>query len=462
MKRGTILLYRCIIKGTDNINQYEELIKVFIPPGGYVMLGQDAEADGAAVIDVSRGREAAKRQLYRSLEEYTGKSPKWGTLTGIRPVKLAGELYRRLKDPEKARETLLTEYLLSPEKRDLIWDILKYQERTAGRPAERTISLYVGIPFCPTRCLYCSFASNQAEREEMDRYMAALHTEISAAAEESARCGISPESVYIGGGTPTSLDAESLEDLLGLIKESFDMKMIREFTVEAGRPDTITEEKLEVIKAAGADRISINPQTMKEETLRIIGRSHTVDDIYRAFELAGRAGFRSINSDLIAGLPGEDAEDFSRSLKAVAELGADNITLHTLAVKRASRLKEADETYNYRNEDLVYEMLSEGRAQLSGRGYLPYYLYRQKHTSGNTENIGYCTGDRISIYNIRIMEEAQSVLALGAGAISKIYFPEENRLERVANVTNYQIYTDRIDEMIERKRKGFFAFAGKI
>ena len=206
----------------------------------------------------------------------------------------------------------------------------------------------------------------------------------------------------------------------------------------------------------GVGRISINPQTMHQETLDLIGRRHTVEQTREAFRMAKAAGFECINTDLIAGLPGEDYPAFAQSLDEVLELGADNITLHTLAVKRASRLKEMDENFNYREEELREKMLTHASETLRGAGFRPYYLYRQKHTSGNTENIGYCREDKISVYNIRIMEERQSILALGAGGISKIFFPAENRLERVANVSNYEIYIERIDEMIARKRNKFF------
>ena len=240
------------------------------------------------------------------------------------------------------------------------------------------------------------------------------------------------------------------------VREHFDLTHIKEFTVEAGRPDTITEGKLDIMQRYGVDRISINPQSMKQETLDLIGRAHTVKDVERAFALAKLHGPQIINTDIIAGLPGEDFEDFKYSLESIIGLAATNITLHTLAVKRASRLKEMDEEFNYRNEELREEMLTYAMQRLRESGYRPYYLYRQKHTSGNTENIGFCRDDAASVYNIRIMEEAQSILALGAGGISKIWFPAENRLERVANVSNYEIYIDRIDEMKERKRIGFF------
>ena len=493
-------MYRCSIYGTDKINQYEELIKVFLQPGEYEISGvaevpddlpakvsaeapakdpagdtekktffgvlQQAAAkiaevaeqsvqDMATVCVFDGDKDAVKRQIYRDLKALTGKQPKWGILTGIRPVKMAGELVRKTGDPAKARRILLDDYLMSPEKADLVLEIYQYQQEITGRPKDNSLSLYLGIPFCPTRCLYCSFTSNQVKKPEIDRYLEALFHEIEFAGKGITEDGYEIESIYIGGGTPTTLDEEQLEAFLQKITEQFDLSKVKEFTVEAGRPDTITAGKLEVMKRYGVDRISINPQTMKQETLDIIGRAHTVDDVEAAFAVAKEHGPGIINTDLIAGLPGEDFADFKRSLDRIVELGVGNITLHTLAVKRASRLKEMDGEFNYRNEELREEMLSYAMETLA-KGYRPYYLYRQKHTSGNTENIGFCRDDAASVYNIRIMEEAQSILALGAGGISKIWFPAENRLERVANVSNYEIYIERIDEMTERKKNGFF------
>ena len=335
-------------------------------------------------------------------------------------------------------------------------EILEYQRKTSGDPPEKSCGVYIGIPFCPTRCLYCSFTSKQVGEEEIVRYLQGLEQEIDFAAAAATEEGLQIESVYIGGGTPTTLDEGKLESLLSRIRSRFDLNSCREFTVEAGRPDTITEGELAVMQANGVGRISINPQTMHQETLDLIGRRHTVEQTREAFRMAKAAGFECINTDLIAGLPGEDYPAFAQSLDEVLELGADNITLHTLAVKRASRLKEMDENFNYREEELREKMLTHASEVLRGAGFRPYYLYRQKHTSGNTENIGYCREDKISVYNIRIMEERQSILALGAGGISKIYFPAENRLERVPNVSNYEIYIDRIDDMMDRKRQKFF------
>lgn len=441
-------MYRFRFNNIENTSQYEELIKEFLQPSEYGPAGEKL-----LEYTFTGDKEEVKRQIYRDLSHQTGKSPKWGILTGIRPVKLAGELLDQGKDPE----TVLKEsYLVHDSKRALVRDILDYQRAKAGKPVQKSLSVYIGIPFCPTRCLYCSFTSNQVQQDQMEPYLAALKKEIEYAGAAAKNAGYKPETFYFGGGTPTTLTAGQLDSLLSKVSDAFAIGGVREYTVEAGRPDTITEDKLQVLIDHGVDRISINPQSMKQETLDLIGRRHTVEDVYKAFELAWKVGIEVINADLIAGLPEETEADFARSLEEIIRLGANNITLHTLAVKRASRLKEMDENFNYKDEELRERMLSSAHEPLRGRSYQPYYLYRQKHTSGNTENTGFCLDDRPGLYNIRIMEEAQSNLALGAGGISKVYFPEENRLERVANVSNYEIYIDRIDEMIERKRKGFF------
>ncbi len=318
------------------------------------------------------------------------------------------------------------------------------------------IGLYIGIPFCPTRCVYCSFPSYQADYDSIKKYLEALEYEIRFAGEAAARQGLFPESVYIGGGTPTVLKDEDLSGLLKTIEESFDLGATKEFTVEAGRPDTITESKLVVLRESGVDRISINPQSMKPETLDKIGRRHSPEDVISAFSIADSLGFNVINTDLIAGLPDEDPGDFANSLKTIIGLGPDNITIHTLAVKRASGLKDIDKEYSYRQGEKIDLMLGSGRSMLEESGYIPYYLYRQKQMAGNLENVGYSFPGKESVYNIRIMEEDQTILALGAGAITKVRYPEENRLERIPNVANYQIYIERIEEMIDRKRKGIF------
>ena len=441
-------MYKFKINNVENTSQYEELIKEFLQPNEY-----GEEGDILLEYDFKGDKEEIKRQIYRDLSGYTGKSPKWGILTGIRPVKLAGELLDRGEDPKQVLKDL---YLVDASKAALVQDILDYQREVAGKPAPQSLSVYIGIPFCPTRCLYCSFTSNQIEQKQMEPYLNALCKEISYAGNAAKAAGYNVETLYFGGGTPTSLSADQLDMLLTKVSDAFALGGVREYTVEAGRPDTITEEKLQVLFDHGVDRISINPQSMKQKTLDLIGRRHTVEDVYKAFELAWKTGIEVINADLIAGLPEETVEDFKYSLEEIIKLSAGNITLHTLAVKRASKLKELDENFNYKDEELRERMLVWAHERLENCGYRPYYLYRQKHTSGNTENTGFCKDDRPGLYNIRIMEEAQSNLALGAGGISKIYYPAENRLERVANVSNYEIYIDRIDDMIDRKKKGFF------
>ena len=260
------------------------------------------------------------------------------------------------------------------------------------------------------------------------------------------------ESIYIGGGTPTTLEAGQLELLINTVSDSFGIDASAlEFTVEAGRPDTITALKLETLKSLGIDRISINPQSMKDETLRAIGREHTADDIRQGFLLARDAGFDVINADLIAGLPGEDEHDFEGSLKEVIELGAENITVHTLSVKKGSRLRDSDPEYYRRNTATVSNMLDISRDMLTEAGFCPYYIYRQKHQMGAFENVGWCKPGKHSIYNIRIMEDKQTIIGLGAGAVGKVYYPDGDRLERIANVSNYKIYSERFDEMLARK-----------
>ena len=398
-----------------------------------------------------------KRFLYRTLSKVTGQELPWGNLTGIRPTKIAYGMLDEGRSDAEILDFMEQSHYVSEEKALLGIDIAK-RERDLLKEIhyEGGYSLYIGIPFCPTTCLYCSFTSYPiaAFRRQVDAYVDAVIKEMDYVAENFQDKVL--DTVYIGGGTPTTLEPEQLDRLITALKSKFDFSTVKEFTVEAGRADSITREKLEVLHRHQVSRISVNPQTMKQETLDIIGRKASVEQVLTAYRLARKVGFDNINMDLIAGLPGEDFADFKRSLDRIVELGAENITLHTLAVKRASRLKEMDGEFNYRNEELREEMLSYAMETLRAKGYRPYYLYRQKHTSGNTENIGFCRDDAVSVYNIRIMEEAQSILALGAGGISKIWFPAENRLERVANVSNYEIYIDRLDEMMERKKNGFF------
>ncbi len=464
-------MYRIIINGVNDKYEYEELTKVFLNPKDFVLLSGDDEltdsdvSDKVITINASELslddcdektlKNRIKHRLYKELSALTSKKPDWGILTGVRPVKLAGELIKK-NGREKTFKLLCEDYLLSSEKANLIIDTYEFQQHKAGVPPDRSAGVYIGIPFCPTRCLYCSFTSNQKGPEEIARYLKALNREIEYVGNKMRCKDITAESLYIGGGTPTTLSADETDSLLGLIENSFDLSKLREFTVEAGRPDTITEEKLNVLRRHKIGRISINPQSMKASTLELIGRAHTPDETRKAMSLARKAKIPIINMDVITGLPEETPSDFRETLSELIDYGAENITVHTLAVKRASRLIEQDPDYHYRQGETVRVMLEIANEMLRAAGYKPYYLYRQKHMAGSFENIGWCLNNTECIYNIRIMEEAQTIAALGAGGISKQYYPEENRLERVANVSNYEIYIDRLDEMIERKEKNLF------
>ena len=436
-----------------------ELIDQFIMPTQYKLF-EDGLDNDKEIIDLKsalmgESKDAIKREIFHKLSTSTGLRPEWGILTGIRPVKLCGELIDA-HGLDEARRVLKNEYLIDDSKIDMIVKMYNYQIASFGKAKENSVGMYIGIPFCPTRCLYCSFISSQAENEKLEAYVDTLIEEIKEIGLRLDNSKFHIESLYIGGGTPTTLNENQLNRLLDAINKYLDIHSIKEYTIEAGRPDTINLEKLKIIKAHECERISINPQSMKPETLVTIGRSHTPLEIEKAFELAHSLDFNSINADLIAGLPGEELSDFDASLEKIIGLGADNITIHSLSVKRASRLKDEDPAFHYKQSSITNSMTAKGFETLCNRGFEPYYLYRQKHMAGAGENIGYCKPEKAGLYNIRIMDEHQSILALGAGAISKRFYPEENRLERIPNVSNVGNYINRLDEMIERKDKMFF------
>lgn len=448
-------MYRILVPNEKSRYRLAELANMFLPATDYEFLAEtDSSHSFDLIVGETEGNGNRQKQIvYDFFTERTGRTLDWGILTGVRPVKLLAELLSR-QSPQEVQTTLRNEYRVSSEKVELLLDVYKTQTTVHFDPAPPAVGLYVGIPFCPSRCLYCSFPSNVISEEEARHYLEALYKEIDAVSGMLTANGWYSESIYIGGGTPTSLDSEDFKNLLQRISQRFKTKQTREFTVECGRPDTIDRDKLNAILEHGAERISINPQTMADRTLERIGRSHSAQQIRDAFTLANASGIPMINADLIAGLPGEEVSDFSRSLEEVLKLKPANITVHTLAVKKASRLIEEDQDYAYRRGVAAKEMLALGHETLGREGYRPYYLYRQKHMAGNLENVGYALPGTESLYNIRIMAEDQSIIALGAGGISKMYYPEENRLERIPNVTNYRIYIERIDEMIQRKGKG--------
>jgi len=393
-----------------------------------------------------------KRFLYEVLSKATGKSLPWGNLVGIRPTKIAYSLLEEGKSRQEIVEHYFQEYYTSPEKAELAVDIAERERKLlAGVHYQDGYSLYIGIPFCPTTCLYCSFTSYPIGRcrELTDAYVDCVIRELEYVAESHGHKIL--DSVYIGGGTPTTLEPEQLERLLGKLKSLFDFRTVKEFTVEAGRADSITEEKLQVLYRHGVTRISVNPQSMKQETLDVIGRKASVKQVEEAYALARRVGFDNINMDLILGLPGEMEADVQHTIDRVVELAPDSLTVHSLAIKRASRLNQwiqENGVSTLRNTDETMKIAAEGAKKL---GLVPYYLYRQKNMSGNFENVGYAREDRLGLYNILIMEEVQTIIACGAGSISKRVYPD-GRIERCENVKEVAQYIERIEEMIERKR----------
>ena len=330
------------------------------------------------------------------------------------------------------------------------------QRPLIGNRDNRTVSVYIHIPFCSTRCLYCSFPSDLIRwvSNKIGAYLDCLEREMSTLSEEFRKRGISADTVYIGGGTPTVLEYSDLERMLGIVESCITSRFhLLEYTVEAGRPDSLDPRKLQLLKKYGVTRISINPQSMNQETLDRVGRSHTVEDVVRVYRQAREAGFDCINMDVILGLPGETARHMDRTMEALAALKPDNITVHTLAVKRASALKESFCQYDPSRRGLAEEMAAVCGKWIEKLGMVPYYLYRQKYMLDHLENVGYTVPGKECLYNIHIMEEKRSIWAFGAGAASKLYHPAEDRLERIGNVKNLDEYIGRIGEMIEKKRK---------
>lgn len=394
-----------------------------------------------------------KRLVYSLLSRDTGKTLPWGTLTGIRPTKIAMGLIEEGKSSEDTAACMKAMYLVSDAKAALSVEIAE-RERHILRNIDyqNGYSIYVGIPFCPTTCLYCSFTSYPLSRHsgKADAYVAAIEKELAYTAEAFRHKKLN--TVYFGGGTPTTLTAEQLDHVLTFIDRHFDYTWLQEFTVEAGRPDSITREKLEVLRKHRISRISINPQTMKQATLDLIGRHHTVDQIKETFYMARELGFDNINMDLILGLPEETIGDVRRTMEELKRLRPDNITVHSLAIKRAARLNIFWEKYAHMTMENSDETMAVAADAAASLGMNPYYLYRQKNMAGNLENVGFAKPGREGIYNILIMEEKQSIVAIGAGATTKAVFPD-GRIERADNVKDIDQYLSRVDEMIDRKKK---------
>ncbi len=391
-----------------------------------------------------------KTSLFYCFKKVNDIKMPWGIITGIRPSKRIYSMWNDGLSDFEIFKILKEDYLVSEKKIKLAFDVAYAEKNIINENNLKSVGIYIGVPFCPTKCLYCSFTSYSINqyKNKVDLYLKTLLREFEYAEKYTQKYNI--ESIYIGGGTPTSLNEEQLDFLLSNVKKYF--KKPIEFSVEAGRPDTITREKLRILKKYEVDRISVNPQTMNQKTLDIIGRKHTVDDFISAFKMAREEGHNNINTDLILGLPDEGKKEIYETFEKIYELNPESITVHTLAVKRASRLKENLELYKMPDVDQMDELLEISSDFSKKMNMHPYYMYRQKNMIGNFENVGYCKAGRECIYNIKIMEEKQTIVACGAGSTSKRVYPDE-RIERCENVKDVDSFIERIDEMIERKRK---------
>ncbi len=424
-----------------------------------------SDSDEAFDIDYEGSdKNEIKQIVYRLLSEKTGKELPWGDLTGIRPTRIAMNLFEEGMNDEEIFTYMKNTYFVSDEKIKLCIDIAHREKEILKEiDYENGYSLYLGIPFCPTTCLYCSFTSYPigAYKNLVDDYLTCLEKEIDYVAEAFA--GKTLDTVYIGGGTPTTLEPHQIERLIGYLRSKLDFSKVKEFTVESGRPDSITREKLKAMKKMGVDRISVNPQTMNDETLKLIGRRHNVKQLIEAFNMAREEGFDNINMDIILGLPGERAAEVLHTIDEIKKLSPDDLTVHSLAIKRGSKLAEVIHEKEMKGElkipllesisntEEMMRIASDGALDM---GLSPYYLYRQKNISGNFENTGYAREGKAGIYNILINEEVQSIVALGAGTVTKRVYGN-GRIERCDNVKDVPLYMEKLEEMIDRKRKLF-------
>ena len=403
---------------------------------------------------VSSRRRILQQSYYRAALPFLKKVPAWGALSGVRPTKLTTRCLKAgLDDAETIREMENT-YFVTPRRAQLALDCSHATMEAAAKLEPRDVSLYVGIPFCPTRCAYCSFVSKTIGKNTglMEPYLEALHKELRRTGELMATSGRTVRTIYIGGGTPTTLTAEQMKALLDCIRESFDLSRCIEFTVEGGRPDTLDQEKLRVIAQNGADRMSINPQSMIDSVLQASHRPHTAADVVRSYEQAVNAGFSAINMDLIAGLPTDDFEGFRHSLDATIALAPANITVHTLAIKKGADLYEKRDGLSPDEE--VSRMVDYAEDTLRAAGYIPYYLYRQKYMSGSFENVGWCRPGTACLYNIYMMEELHTIISVGGGGMNKVNLPD-GRLQRFHNPKFPQQYIEMIDDVLRQKEELF-------
>ena len=419
----------------------------------YVQIPQEAEERILVLHRKRAARRLCKQTLYDLCRQMTGIHPPWGSMTGVRPTHLMLEALAEGLEPGEAIFRLVREFDVTPERAALLAEIADEQSRLPA-PGDVWMDVYIGIPFCTTRCAYCSFSSGEiGDGRLIEPYMTALTREMRACAEILRESGRKLRALYIGGGTPTALPQKAFEQLIKNTVRYYPGAV--EYTVEAGRPDSLTREKLRTIREAGIRRISINPQTMNNRTLRVIGRAHTAEQVREAYILAREERIPHINMDVIAGLPGENEVDFARTMEEARKLRPESLTVHTLAIKRSSRMSL--EKHPLPEGKMTAAMVEKGRETAVGMGMKPYYLYRQKQMAGNLENTGYALSGHACLYNVDMMEETTHILAMGAGGISKRIWPEEGHITRAPNVSNLHDYLTRTDEMIGRKRELFIA-----
>lgn len=440
------------------------------PIDGGNLISVEAEIDGvsrSAQAEVKAGENELRDKselktaqlIFALLSDITGYTPPWGVLTGVRPSKLMLRLIDQM-GAEGARRYFTEDLLVSEEKTNLAQTVAAAEEKIIALSERNSFSLYVAIPFCPTRCSYCSFVShsiaNSNAKKLLPEYLDKLAEEIRITGEIASELGLRLESVYFGGGTPGVLEAPQLDRLLYAVENSFDLSTVREYTVEIGRPDTVTPEKLRILRLHNVGRISINPQTFNQKTLDLIGRNHKVEQAVKAYQLAKAYGFESINMDLIAGLPEETLEDFKASVDTAISLSPENITVHTLALKRSSELNASGAGVSGGNT--AKQMLEYASKRLYGSKYEPYYMYRQSKCVGNLENVGWCKSGKDCLYNVFMMEECHTVIAVGAGAVTKLCDPDSTNVERIFNFKYPYEYISGFDKITERKNgiKSFY------
>lgn len=392
--------------------------------------------------------------LFTALRDVTGYTPQWGLLTGVRPAKLMHSLSKRLGSDDEAQRFFESELLVSPDKANLARKVAESENNIIALSQDKSFSLYISIPFCPTRCSYCSFVSSSMKSASklIPQYVELLKREIKETAFIANSLSLRLESVYFGGGTPTTLSAAQLKELIDTIDECFDLSSLREYTIEAGRPDTLTREKLEVIGSGIKKRISINPQTMNDEVLKVIGRAHTAQQALDMFSLSREVGIGNINMDIIAGLPKDTLESFTATLDKICALSPESITVHTLALKRSSTLAQEDRSF-LRDSELAANMLTVAQEKLYANGYAPYYMYRQSRMVGNLENVGWSKAGYECLYNVFMMDETHTILSCGAGAVTKLRVPDVNKIERIFNYKYPFEYVSGFETILERKKR---------